>query len=63
VKALVVVLLVGCGHIPKGDPAGVPPPWPATPAPVKSAPPPPAEKTDEKKPLQPPLKALPPSQS
>jgi hypothetical protein len=50
-----VVLLGGCGHIPKADPAGVPPPWPPAPAAVKTpSPAPPPE--PETKPLVPPLK-------
>jgi hypothetical protein len=63
VKTLaLVVLLAGCGHIPKADPTGVPPPWPATSAPVKSAPgaPAPSEAPEpprqNEKPVVPPLK-------
>jgi hypothetical protein len=48
-------VFLGCGHIPKADPSGVPPPWPPAPAAVKTPPPaPPAE--PENKPLVPPLK-------
>jgi hypothetical protein len=71
---VVVVVLAGCGHIPKADPTGVPPAWPAPSASVKSAPgtplpsetpetPRPNEKPPNEKPVIPPLKreVLPPS--
>jgi hypothetical protein len=63
VKLVVVLFALGCGHIPKADPATAPPPWPPTPAPVKSETPPPLEEKAPEKPLEPPLKTLPPSRS
>jgi hypothetical protein len=49
--------LAGCGHIPKANPEGVPPPWPANPSPVRTHPLPPSEEAPPpKKPITPPLK-------
>jgi hypothetical protein len=53
---------VACGHIPKPDTAGTPPPWPSPPAPVKPTLPAEKQPVREPPPLPPPLKreVLPP---